>query len=143
MKSIDTIITDLIWYANVYKDTSGEGRKLREQLIEQANLVVKQIRDQQPDLIKATGTEALVCREIAKRQFLGLNKYGTSVSDNPLDLRAWASHARDEALDQAIYLQRIIQEIDRAKTGVIRDCPLVNLDPSTGVVTPVYPQTRS
>jgi len=130
MKSIDTIITDLIWYASVYKDTSGEGRKLREELIEQANLIVKQIRDHQPDLlIKATGTESLVCREIAKRQFLGLNKYGTSVQDNPLKLQEWASHARDEALDLAIYLQRIIQEIERAKTGIIRDCPLAQINP--------------
>lgn len=130
MKSIDTIITDLIWYASVYKDTSGEGRKLREELIEQANLIVKQIRDHQPDLlIKATGTEALVCREIAKRQFLGLNKYGTSVQDNPLKLQEWANHARDEALDLAIYLQRIIQEIDRAKSGIIRDCPLAQINP--------------
>ena len=129
MKSIDTIITDLIWYASVYKDTSGEGRNLREELIEQANLIVKQIRDHKPDLIKATGTEALVCREIAKRQFLGLNKYGTSVEDNPLKLQEWANHARDEALDLAIYLQRIIQEIDRAKSGVIRDCPLAQIDP--------------
>lgn len=142
MKSIDTIITDLIWYASVYKDTSGEGRKLREELIEQANLIVKQIRDHQPDIIKPTGTEALVCKEIAKRQFLGLNKYGTSVQDNPIKLQEWANHARDEALDLAIYLQRIIQEIERAKTGIIRDCPLVNLDPSTGVVTPVAHQTR-
>lgn len=58
------------------------------------------------------GTEANVCLLIAARQTFGMKKYGVSVRDNPLSLREWLSHARDEALDQAIYLQRAIEEID-------------------------------
>jgi hypothetical protein len=60
-----------------------------------------------------TGTEARVCADIAARQQLGIVKYGTTVSGNPLPLRAWLQHAYEETLDQAIYLRRAIEEIDR------------------------------
>ena len=60
-----------------------------------------------------SGTELDVCKDIASRQQLGISKYGTTVADNPLELRAWLQHAYEEALDQAIYLKRAIEEIDR------------------------------
>lgn len=60
----------------------------------------------------ATGTEAKVCNDIAKRQAFGLNKYGVTVKDNPLPLRAWIQHAYEEVLDQAVYLRRALDEID-------------------------------
>ena len=60
-----------------------------------------------------TGIEAVVCQLIAKRQKLGLVKYGTTVADNPLSLREWLQHALEESLDQAIYLRRAIAEIDK------------------------------
>ena len=58
------------------------------------------------------GTEAEVCADIARRQAFGQNKYGTTVAENQLSLRAWLVHAFEEALDQAIYLKRAIAEID-------------------------------
>ena len=58
------------------------------------------------------GIEAEVCADIARRQAFGKNKYGTTVAENPLSLRAWRVHAFEEALDQAIYLKRAIAEID-------------------------------
>lgn len=61
----------------------------------------------------ATGTEARVCADIAARQALGVRKYGTTVEGNPLTLRQWLQHAYEEALDQAIYLRRSIEQIDR------------------------------
>lgn len=44
---------------------------------------------------------------------MGIAKYGTTVSDNPLELRQWVQHAYEEALDQAIYLRRIMEELDK------------------------------
>lgn len=64
----------------------------------------------------ATGTEARVCADIARRQQLGIAKYGRTVEANPLQLREWLQHAYEEALDQAIYLRRSIEELD-AITG--------------------------
>lgn len=60
-----------------------------------------------------TGTEALVCRDIAERQQRGIVKYGTTVAENPLPLRDWLQHAYEETLDKAVYLKRAIAEMDR------------------------------
>lgn len=59
------------------------------------------------------GIEAKVCADIQARQQLGMNKYGVSVQDNQLTLREWLEHAYQECLDQAIYLRRAMQEIDK------------------------------
>ncbi len=59
-------------------------------------------------------TEATVCVDIQYRQQLGINKYGTTVAKNPLTQRQWLQHAYEECLDQAIYLKRLIQEMDQA-----------------------------
>ena len=55
----------------------------------------------------------MVCADIAKRQHLGISKYGTTVADNPLALREWLNHAYEEALDFAVYLRRAIEELDK------------------------------
>ena len=65
-----------------------------------------------------TGIEAKICELVASRQRLGVAKYGVTVAANPLSLVEWLRHARDEALDQAIYLERAASEIeDLAKGG--------------------------
>lgn len=61
----------------------------------------------------ASGIEKMVCEDIDKRQQFGLNKYGISVQQNPLTLRQWLQHAYEECLDQAVYLRRAIDELDR------------------------------
>lgn len=60
-----------------------------------------------------TGIEAKVCEDIAQRQAQGIAKYGTTVAENPLELRQWMQHAYEEALDQAIYLRRAMAELDK------------------------------
>ncbi len=62
-----------------------------------------------------TGTEKRVCEDIEKRQALGLQKYGTSVEQNPLPLRDWLQHQYEELLDAAVYCRRAIEELDNAK----------------------------
>ena len=73
-----------------------------------------------------TGIEAIVCNDIAARQQLGIAKYGTTVADNPLPLRAWLEHAYQECLDQAVYLRRAIEKIDnsqlRAEETIVTPC---------------------
>lgn len=58
-----------------------------------------------------TGTEAIVCADIARRQALGIAKYGQTVADNPLALQQWLQHAYEELLDGAIYLKRAQQAL--------------------------------
>jgi len=63
--------------------------------------------------LPATGTEGLVCDDIASRQKMGTAKYGTTVCANPLELKQWLQHAYEEALDLSVYLRRCIQEIEK------------------------------
>ena len=57
-------------------------------------------------------TEQEVCKNILDRQQLGIRKYGRTVAGNPLTERQWIQHAYEEALDMAIYLKRLMQEMD-------------------------------
>lgn len=57
-------------------------------------------------------TEQEVCKNIIDRQQLGIKKYGRTVAGNPLTERQWLQHAYEEALDMAIYLKRLMQEMD-------------------------------
>ncbi len=57
--------------------------------------------------LEVTGIEAMVCKEIARRQQLGIQKYGVTVADNMLAFKEWVRHAKEEALDLAIYLTKI------------------------------------
>lgn len=59
------------------------------------------------------GAEAAVCADIARRQAYGIAKYGTTVANNPLTLRAWLQHGYEECLDQSVYLKRAIDELDK------------------------------
>jgi len=62
---------------------------------------------------EASGTEARVMHLIAQRQAKGLEKYGTTVRENPLALRAWLVHQQEELADALVYCTRAIEEIDR------------------------------
>lgn len=73
----------------------------------------ERLSDPLPGDDQPTGTEARVCDDITSRQIMGIQKYGTTVHDNPLALRAWLQHAYEETLDQAIYLKRAIEQLDR------------------------------
>lgn len=76
-------------------------------------LGMEQVLAQCDSIAVAYGTEARVIAMISERQEKGVSKYGTTVAENPLSLREWLQHAMEEALDQAIYLARAIEEIDR------------------------------
>lgn len=83
--------------------------------------------------LRVKGTEARVCADIAMRQQVGIEKYDTTVEDNPLKLREWVQHAYEEALDLAIYLKRTIEEIDNelrttAPTGISTETDRVPAD---------------
>ena len=69
--------------------------------------------------IKPTGIEALVCKDVAMRQHLGISKYGTTVADNPLSLREWLQHQYEELLDAAVYCRRAIAEIDQQSASAL------------------------
>jgi hypothetical protein len=52
---------------------------------------------------------AALCIELQMRADFGLRKYGVTVAASPLSRRQWLQHAKEEALDLAVYLQRLIE----------------------------------
>ena len=75
-----------------------------------------------PDKVYPVGTEKEVCDDIARRQEMGVKKYGTTVSENPLPLREWLQHQYEELLDAAIYCRQAINKIDKEGLDNYRDC---------------------
>lgn len=69
------------------------------------------------------GTEARVCADIARRQEMGVKKYGVQVATNPLSLKQWLQHAYEETLDKAIYLRRVIEQIEEGEWRPIQTAP--------------------
>lgn len=60
---------------------------------------------------RASGIEAEVILDIARRQQAGVKKYGTTVADNPLTPKEWAHHLYEELLDAAIYIKRLSKDL--------------------------------
>lgn len=65
--------------------------------------------------------EERVIAEITHRAERGLNKYGVSMERDDLSVAEWLQHAKEEALDLSIYLERLIdtaQDIIKIKEYV-------------------------
>jgi len=60
-------------------------------------------------------TVKAVCKDLQDRSEVGIKKYGITLDRTDLNLRDWLQHAYEETLDQANYLKRAIQEIDKNK----------------------------
>lgn len=53
-----------------------------------------------------------VCAMLQSRAEVGLKKYGVDTTRQDLTHLQWLKHAQEEALDLAVYLQRIITDIE-------------------------------
>jgi len=56
--------------------------------------------------------EESVADELKKRSLLGYKKYGKTVTRTDLSVRNWLQNAFEEALDLAVYLKRVLMEMD-------------------------------
>ena len=49
-----------------------------------------------------------------RRSEVGIDKYGTTLDRDYLDVVQWLTHAQEEAMDMVLYLEKLIrEEIDR------------------------------
>lgn len=55
-------------------------------------------------------TEEKVIKKIRARREMGRQKYGTTMEREDLSRLDWLIHAQEEAMDLAIYLERLISE---------------------------------
>jgi hypothetical protein len=53
--------------------------------------------------------EEQVCFKILKRSEVGEKKYGTTMERQDLNRLEWLKHAQEEAMDLAVYLQKLIE----------------------------------
>ena len=53
-----------------------------------------------------------VRQKLADLAEFGMMKYGVSTERTDLSAKQWLIHAQEEAMDLAVYLQRIIDNID-------------------------------
>ena len=55
--------------------------------------------------------EDAVMKKIYERSLVGERKYGISMERQDLTLKEWLIEAQQEAMDQAVYLEKAIQEL--------------------------------
>lgn len=60
----------------------------------------------------------MVREDLLKRSKVGINKYGVTLGNSGLDLRAFLQHAYEECLDQANYLKSAINLIDNKQQEI-------------------------
>lgn len=61
-----------------------------------------------------SAVEDSVAAKLLKRAEIGLAKYGVTMERTDLSRLDWLTHAQEEAMDLAVYLERLIRD-DRAK----------------------------
>tara|TARA_R110001583_G_scaffold68508_1_gene194827 strand:+ start:1477 stop:1686 length:210 start_codon:yes stop_codon:yes gene_type:complete len=54
--------------------------------------------------------EYRVCTKITQRANVGKKKYGTTMDRKDLTKLQWLKHAQEEAMDLAVYLEKLIEE---------------------------------
>jgi len=57
-------------------------------------------------------TLARLKRDLEVREILGHLKYGTTMDRTDLDVLDWVRHAREEAMDLAVYLTRLLTMLE-------------------------------
>ena len=53
-----------------------------------------------------------VVDQLRSRSEVGIKKYGTTLEDNKLSTAEWIEHAKQEAMDFVLYLERLKREIN-------------------------------
>ena len=52
-----------------------------------------------------------VRQQLLDRSNLGIKKYGVTLDRTDLSLLDWLEHAKQESMDQVLYLEKIIQQL--------------------------------
>jgi hypothetical protein len=65
--------------------------------------------------------EERVVAEIRARRERGVAKYGVGMERSDLTRRQWLQHAKEEALDLAIYLEKLIVEEDAKQPAKLEE----------------------
>jgi hypothetical protein len=72
-------------------------------------------RDNFDNIFRSDANVEAVREKLRSRAALGLQKYGVTTERDDLSMLQWLIHAQEEALDLAVYLQRLINDISKDK----------------------------
>jgi len=61
---------------------------------------------------------SMVIAQFRSRSKRGIEKYKTTLAENDLSLVEWLEHAKEEAMDQVLYLERAINEIRSKESSI-------------------------
>jgi len=61
--------------------------------------------------------ENKVCIKILDRAEVGENKYGTTMDRTDLSTADWIKHAQEEAMDLAVYLEKILELLTKKQNA--------------------------
>ena len=69
-----------------------------------------------------------VIAQLQEREELGESKYGTTVDREDLTMIEWLEHAKQEAMDQVLYLQRCIDYLQPNNQYALRGFFFVSIN---------------
>lgn len=52
-----------------------------------------------------------VIKQFSERSRIGIDKYGKTLSENPLSLLEWLEHLKQELMDATLYIERAKDEV--------------------------------
>ena len=64
-----------------------------------------------------SSVENKVCIKILDRAEVGEKKYGTTMDRTDLSTADWIKHAQEEAMDLAVYLEKILELLTREQSA--------------------------
>ena len=64
-----------------------------------------------------SSVENKVCIKILDRAEVGEKKYGTTMDRTDLSTADWIKHAQEEALDLAVYLEKILELLTKEQNA--------------------------
>lgn len=71
------------------------------------------------------------------RSQVGLRKYGVTTERTDLDLLAWGRHLQEELMDAAVYVERIMSDLQQLSAIMARakqDCEVHLIDPAYNLI---------
>ena len=64
-----------------------------------------------------SSVENRVCLKILDRAEVGEKKYGTTMDRTDLSTAEWIKHAQEEAMDLAVYLEKILELLTKEQNA--------------------------
>jgi hypothetical protein len=59
--------------------------------------------------------EDKVCKKIEERAKIGANKYNVTMERKDLSTQQWLVHLQEELMDASVYIEKLLDDIQRAK----------------------------